>query len=161
MIRKYFGAGLVAALFATTAMAGVEKVASVEVTADISAIQNEKAAAYWGNLAEDLKAAIITRIGDRIGEKGAVITIDIREVELANAFERALNSADAVLVGQVIVNDETDHGNDAAYELSVTLGGTPLVPSADGTITLSTTDTPQAYSILINLFADQVIERMK
>ena len=54
--------------------AGVEKVASVDVTTDLSAIENEKAAAYWANLEKDLEAAIGLRIQDKTAwtyEKGA------------------------------------------------------------------------------------------
>ncbi len=117
---KSVTAGVLAATLAATAvtpaLAAVERVAEVDVTVDLTAIQNEKAAAYWGSLEKDLEAAIGARIADRIAEDGASVLVDIREVELSNAFERQLNLADAVLVGQVNINDKTDNANFDAYD---------------------------------------------
>ena len=149
-----------AALNGTTALAEVEKVAEVKVTADVTAIQNEKAAAYWSNIAADLQNAILTRLVDRVAEDGATITIDLREVELASSFERAINASDAVLVGQVNVSDDKDNTNFNAYELSVSLGTAASV-SADGTAYyFDTLDTPEAYQALVNSFADNVVKRL-
>lgn len=149
-----------AALNGTTALAEVEKVAEVKVTADVTAIQNEKAAAYWSNIAADLQNAILTRLIDRVAEDGATITIDLREVELASSFERAINASDAVLVGQVNVSDDNDNTNFNAYELSVSLGTAASV-SADGTAYyFDTLDTPEAYQALVNSFADNVVKRL-
>ena len=149
-----------AALNGTTALAEVEKVAEVKVTADVTAIQNEKAAAYWSNIAADLQNAILTRLVDRVAEDGATITIDLREVELASSFERAINASDAVLVGQVNVSDDNDITNFNAYELSVSLGTAASV-SADGTAYyFDTLDTPEAYQALVNSFADNVVKRL-
>ena len=149
-----------AALNGTTALAEVEKVAEVKVTADVTAIQNEKAAAYWSNIAADLQNAILTRLIDRVAEDGATITIDLREVELASSFERAINASDAVLVGQVNVSDDNDNTNFNAYELSVSLGTAASV-SADGTAYyFDTLDTPEGYQALVNSFADNVVKRL-
>jgi hypothetical protein len=106
-----------ASLLATSALGAVDRIASVDVTADLTAIGNEKAATYWGNLEKDLEAAIGARVSDRLAEEGAEIKIDIRELELASAFEPELNLGDAVLVGQVNVIDDTDNRNYNAYEL--------------------------------------------
>lgn len=73
------------------AFAAVDTVKEIEVTADLSAIQNADAAAYWGRLEADLEAAIASRLVDRLAEEGAEgarILVDLREVELASAFER-------------------------------------------------------------------------
>ena len=149
------------ALSGTFAIAEVEKVAEVKVTADVTAIQNEKAAAYWSNIAADVQAAILSRLVDRVAEDGATITVDLREVELASSFERAINASDAVLVGQVNVSDDTDNTNFNAYELSVSLGTAASV-SADGTAYyFDTLDTPEAYQALVNSFADNVVKRLE
>ena len=148
------------ALAPVAAFADVDRVAKVEVTADLTAVQNEKAAAYWSNVSTDLENAIVARLVDRIAETGATLSVDIREVELASSFERALNISDAVLVGQVSVTDLTDNSNFEAYELSVSLG-TAQVLSADGqTLTYDSLDTPEAYAALINSFADNVVQRL-
>lgn len=162
MLRfKPLAAALLAASVATSALATVEQVSAVDVTADLSAIQNEKAAAYWANLEKDLEAAIGGRLVGRMGEKGAIIDVDIREVELANAFERELNLADAVLTGLVKIRDEGDHGNDDTYELSVTLQNSNVALAEGQTLMLSATDTPETYQRLVDTFADGVVARLK
>jgi hypothetical protein len=149
-----------AALAGTTSLAAVENIAEVNVTADITAIQNEKAAAYWSNVAADVQNAIVARLVDRIAEGGATINVDLREVELASSFERAVNASDAVLVGQVNVSDLDDNTAFNAYELSISLG-TAATVSADGkAFFYDTLDTPEAYQALVNSFADNVVKRL-
>lgn len=155
---------LAAALSGTVpALAQVDRIARVDVTVDLAAIQNEKAAAYWGQLEADLEAAIGARVADRLveeGGEGAEILVDIREVELSNAFERQLNLADAVLVGQVNVNDQTNNPNYDAYELSVSLETARIIPTEGETVILST-DTQDTYKRLVETFADAVVAKLK
>ena len=161
MFRKSLITFTFAILAGTTALVASDKVSEITVTADLTAVQNEKAAAYWSNVAADLQNAIVARLVDRIAEEGATITVDLREVELAISFERAINASDAVLVGQVNIGDLTDNTNFSAYELSVSLGTAGSV-SADGkTVTYDTLDTPEAYQALINAFADNVVSRLQ
>lgn len=161
MFRKSVIALSMAIFAGTTAFAGVDKVSEVTVTADLTSIQNQKAATYWANIATDLQAAIASRLVDRIAEDGATITVDLREVELASSFERAINASDAVLVGQVNVTDDSDNTNYNAYELSISLGTAASV-SADGkSFFYDTLDTPEAYSALVNSFADNVVKRLE
>lgn len=149
-----------AALAGTSAYAAVEAVSKVTVTADLTAIQNERAAAYWANVTADLENAIVARLIDRIAPEGATVSVDLREVELASSFERALDLSDAVLVGQVNVSDLNNNTNYNAYELSVTLGAARTI-SADGTeVIFDNLDTPEAYQSLISVFADSVVERL-
>lgn len=160
MFRKSLIAVSFALLAGTTALAAVEKISVVTVTADVSAIQNEKAAAYWSNIAADLQGAIAARLVDRAGKEGATITVDLREVELASSFERAINASDAVLVGQVDVDDNSDRSNNNSYQLSISLGIAPSV-SADGqSYFYDALDTPEAYQALVNSFADNVVKRL-
>lgn len=160
MFRNSLIALSVAVLAGTTALAAVDKVSEVTVTADVTAIQNEKAAAYWSNVAADVENAIVTRLVDRIEEGGATINVDLREVELASSFERAINASDAVLVGQVNVSNLNDNTNFNAYELSISLGTAASV-SADGkTFYYDALDTPEAYQALVNSFADNVVMRL-
>ena len=160
MFRKFLIALSFGALAGTTVLAAVEKISEVVVTADLTAVKNEKAAAYWSNVAADVQNAIAARLVDRIADDGAKITVDLREVELASSFERAINASDAVLVGQVNVSDLKDNTNFNAYELSISLGTAASV-SADGqTFYYDTLDTPEAYQALVNSFADNVVKRL-
>ncbi|MDX5403836.1 MAG: hypothetical protein LPJ93_15720, partial [Rhodobacterales bacterium] len=114
---KTLAATALAGVLATSAFGAVEQVAKIDVTTDLTAISNEQAANFWANLETDLENAIASRVTDRLADDGAEILVDIREVELANAFERQLNMADAVLVGQVNIKDDTNNQNYDAYEL--------------------------------------------
>lgn len=160
MFRNSLIALSMAVLAGTTALAAVDKISAVTVTVDVTAIQNEKAAAYWSNVAADLQDAILVRLVDRIADEGATVTVDLGEVELASSFERAIGASDAVLVGQVNVSDANDNSNFKAFELSVSLGTAASV-SADGkTFYYDTLDTPEAYLALVNAFADNVVIRL-
>jgi hypothetical protein len=160
MLRKTYLAIALALLPTTVVLARVDDIAKVTVTADLTAIKNEKAAAYWANISTDLQNAIAARLVDRIKETGATVSVDLREVELGSSFERALELSDAVLVGQVNVSDDTDNRNFNAYELSVSLGTSGML-SADGkTVTYDSLDTPEAYQALVATFADNVVKRL-
>lgn len=154
-------AALMAGTMATTALAAVDKVAKVDVTADLSAIQNETAAKYWSTLETDLEAAITARVTERLADEGASILVDLREVELAGAFERQLNLGDAVLVGQVNITDQTNNSNYDAYELSVSLESAKVAFVDGAAITLVGADTTQTYQRLVETFADEVVSRLK
>ncbi len=160
MFRKSLIALSFAVMAGSMAQAEPEKIAEVNVTADLSAIQNEKAAAYWATLAVDVQGAIIARLVDRIDEDGATIKVDLREVELASSFERAINASDAVLVGQVNVLDAKNNSDLYAYELTISLGTAATVGADGKSVSYDTLDTPEAYMALVNAFADNVVSRL-
>ncbi|MDX5351233.1 MAG: hypothetical protein LPJ95_11115 [Paracoccaceae bacterium] len=157
---KALAATALAGVLATSAFAGVEQVAKIDVTTDLTAISNEQAANFWANLEADLENAISARVTDRLADDGAEILVDIREVELANAFERELNLADAVLVGQVNIKDDTDNQNYDAYELSVSLENAQIIVP-EGAVLVLSTDTTGAYDRLVETFAESVVSRLK
>lgn len=159
------------ALLAAPLLAGVDKVAKIDATVDISAINNAEAATFWANLEADLENAIAARVTERLAAEkvmpddqgridGAQINVDVREVELASAFERELNLGDAVLVGQVTIVDDTDNTNADGYELTVSLENARIVVPEGKTLVLST-DTSEAYIRLVEAFADGVVSRLK
>ncbi|WP_374436830.1 hypothetical protein [Tabrizicola sp.] len=159
------------ALMASPLAAAVDKVAKIDASVDVSAINNAEAATFWANLETDLENAIAARVTDRLAVEevkpdesgridGAQINVDIREVELASAFERELNLGDAVLVGQVTIVDDTDNTNADGYELTVSLeNANVIVP--EGTLVLLSTDTTGAYQRLVEAFADGIVSRLK
>lgn len=151
--------------------AAVDDVVKIDATVDLAAVQNEQAAAYWANLEADIENALAARLTDRLAAKtptpdddgkidGTQIGIDIREVELANAFQRELNLGDAVLVGDVTITDDTDPSNADRYELTVTLENAHVVVPEGKTLVFST-DTGEAYARLVEAFADGVVSRLK
>lgn len=164
-------AAILAALPATGLFAAVDKVAKVDASVDISAVSNAEAAKYWANLEADLENALAERLVDRLAVEevkpddqgrldGAQVLVDIREVELASAFDRELNLGDAVLVGQVTIVDDTDNSNSDGYELTVSLENAQVV-LPEGAMVVLSTDTTGAYTRLVEAFADGVVSRLK
>lgn len=157
---KTLAATAVVAVLSTSAFAAVDKIKTIDVTTELTAIGNEQAATFWANLEADLENAIAARVTERVADTGAEILVDIREVELASAFDRELNLGDAVLVGQVNIKDDTDNSNFDAYELSVSLENARIV-LPEGTFLVLSTDTTGAYNRLVETFADGVVSRLK
>ncbi|TGD66150.1 hypothetical protein EYC08_04480 [Tabrizicola sp. WMC-M-20] len=149
------------ALFlANAAFAQGTLIKEVSVEADITAITNAEAAAYWTNAADDLENAILARLVDRTGEEGSKILIDIDELSLANSFQNQLGLEDAVLVGSVNITSETDNSKFDTYELTVTALNAQAF-AADGMVLEGAfTDTPEYYAALIAAFADGVVSRL-
>jgi hypothetical protein len=171
LLAKKAATAAVIALLATPLAAAVDKVAKIDASVDISAITNAEAATFWANLEADLENAIAARVTERLAAEevkpddqgridGAQINVDIREVELATAFERELNLGDAVLVGQVTVVDDTDNSNSDGYELSVSLENAKVIVP-EGTVVVLSDDSLGAYTRLVEAFADGVISRLK
>lgn len=161
----------VIALLATPLAAAVDKVAKIDASVDVSAINNAEAATFWANLEADLENAIAARVTERLASEevkpddqgridGAQIIVDIREIELATAFERELNLGDAVLVGQVTVVDDTDNSNSDGYELTVSLENAKVIVP-EGTVVVLSDDSLGAYTRLVEAFADGVVSRLK
>ena len=139
----------------------VTLIEEVTVEADITAITNAEAAAYWTNAAGDLENAILARLVDRTGEVGSKIMIDIDELSLANSFQNQLGLEDAVLVGMVNVLNETDGPKSDNYELTVTAQSAQAF-APDGTVLDGAfTDTLEYYAALIAAFADGVVSRLE
>ncbi|WP_435258547.1 hypothetical protein ACSBLW_01850 [Thioclava sp. FR2] len=149
------------ALFVATSSFAATMVKDIDVSADITAIENTKAAAYWADVSTDLEAAIAARLVDQVGETGSEIKIDVNELALTNSFQSSLGLEDAVLVGQVNIVNDSDNTKFDAYELTISAkaasafgpGGLPL----EGAFT----DTPEYYAALIEAFADGVVTRLK
>lgn len=176
--RMTLAASGLAALLSTAAMAEVDEIRDIDVTADLSAVKNEAAAQYWSTLETDLEGAIAMRVTDLIATEGSLegrgataddgavaqegtrVLIDIRDVELTTAFERAMNRGDAVLVGQVTIVDQADNSNADGYELSVSLETAGVIVPEGQTLVLNADDRV-TYHLLVDAFAQAVVDRLK
>jgi lipopolysaccharide export system protein LptA len=67
---------------------------------------------------------------------------------------------DAVLVGQVTIVDDTDNTNADGYELTVSLENAQVVVPEGMTVVFSN-DMTEAYTRLVEVFADGVVSRLK
>lgn len=161
MIRITLAATAVATLFAGASIADEDtRVRDVDVKADISAISNPAAAAYWTNVADDVENAVVARITDRTADDGVKVSIDISEVELANAFENITNVAETKMVGKVNVSSETDNTEFNSYELTVSVDeALPFFPPGT-TVVMISRDTPEYYKAMVEAFADAVVKRL-
>ena len=158
MTRSFFKVAILAAAlgFCSTAQAET-MVKTVDVSIDLAAISNPKAAAYWATVAEDLENAIVARVIDRTDpENGAKISVDISELELASSFEAAMDLAESRLAGQVNITSETDNSDFKSYILTVSFAqAAAFLPAGTDSATL-TWDSPVFYKAMIDAFADAV-----
>ena len=155
---KRFTLTAAAALFATSAIASTE-VQSVEVEADLTAIENSAAASVWKDLSADLETEIAERLVSKIGEDGASIEIEIDSVELANSFSQAVGVADSKLVGDVEI-DAPGLFNKIDYTLTVS-GEQAVAYYPDGTEMADLTVGSEVYyNAMLDAFADNVVSKL-
>lgn len=162
-MTKLFSLPALAFLMASTAAYAQDlpTVKSVEVTVELAAIGNEKAAAYWTAIADDLENAIVARITDQIADDGVDLTVDIEEVSLSNGFDEALGLADTRLAGMISQRSDTDERRSRTYELALDVNqALPMVP-ADVDLAALPTDTRVYYDAMIAAFADEVVKRLE
>jgi hypothetical protein len=161
MFRKTLWPTLAATLLATTVTAqDLTMVREIDVEADLSAIQNPRAASYWTDITNDLENAIVARLTDRIADDGVRVSIDISEVELANTFENLTNIAETRMVGQVNVTSETDNTKFNSYELTLSVEqALPYFPPGT-VVTAITVENRDYYTAMIEGFAQSVVDRL-
>lgn len=135
-------------------------VREVDVTVDMEAIQNEKAAAHWATLADDLENAIVANLVGKTDDKGSKITVDLNELELANSYQAATGIAESRMVGDVIITHDSDNSKFDNYELSVTFAdaGPFFAPGTD--LTKITSDSKEYYDAMISAFADHIVKKL-
>lgn len=137
-----------------------DKVKSVEVEMDITALTNAAAAERFANTATDLQNAILARVVDRTAEEGMEIKIDLSEVELSNSYTDAIGAAETRLVGTVNVSDMNDNTNFNTYELTVNVDQViPFLPEGYEVATM-TASSDEFYTAMIDAFADGVVRRL-
>ncbi|MEI4472496.1 hypothetical protein [Frigidibacter sp. MR17.24] len=134
------------------------EVREVEVEIDMSSIKNSEAAKVWSNAAADLQNAIVARVADRAAEDGVRVNVDIDEIALSNAYERALGVGETKLSGRVNVSSETDNTKFATYDLMVGFDKAYVPAGTD--VAVLTMDSPQYYEAMVNMFADHVVAKL-
>lgn len=157
-----FTAPILLSFFLATA-AGAEQsemIKEITVEMDLAAVVNPAAAERFGTLATDLQGAIAARLVDRIADEGRVLSVDISEAELSNAFTEAAGLADTKLVGEVHIEDENDKGNFNTYTLTVTVENARAFFPADIDEATLTASSDAFYASLISAFADEVAKRI-
>ncbi|MEI4484931.1 hypothetical protein V8J36_01920 [Frigidibacter sp. MR17.14] len=134
------------------------QVKEVEVEIDMSSIKNPEAAKVWSNAAADLQNAIVARVADRSDKDGVRVNVDIDELALSNAYERALGVGETKLAGRVNVSSENDNTKFATYDLMVGFDKAYVPAGTD--VAVLTMDSPAYYQAMVNMFADRVVEKL-
>lgn len=159
MFRTFYIGSLAALAISTAAYAATVK--SVDVAVELDAIGNEKAAAYWTSIADDLENAIVAKITDMVDDNGVEVKIDLEEVSLASGFEERLGLADTRLVGDVTMTHATDNTRFGAYQLAVDVNSVmPILPEGTDIVTVPA-DSRVFYDAMIESFAQGVVDRLK
>ncbi|WP_264212510.1 hypothetical protein [Leisingera thetidis] len=153
---------LVAAM-ATAAAAG-PMVSEIDVTADLSAIENFKAAEVWTSLEADLETALAERlvgqIADENAEETAEIHVEIDSVALASNFEQALGVGEWMLKGDVDIN-MPDASKDMRYDLTVSADQVNAYYPAGTDPAMVSVDSEIFYNAIIEAFAGNVASKLK
>lgn len=156
------------ALAATAALSGaafaegLPTVKEIDVTVDIDAIGNARAAEYWKTLEPDLEAAILSHLAGRVADDGATVAVDISEVELASGFAEAAGLEQSMLKG--MVQQEKKTTPDAifdTYDLTVDYSMVAASLGEGFNPAASAEDAHRAYTVLVDTFADHVVKNLK
>lgn len=135
-------------------------VKEIDVDVDLTAIANVAAAEHFGTIDSDLKAALMSRLVDRIAEDGVTIGIDLSEVELSNFFEQEYDTAETRLVGQVNVTNKTQNTDFSSYELVIRVNDLGALAGAEARDLTLLQSSDEYYDMMIGAFADVVVRRL-
>lgn len=163
MLRHSLFAGTVGITLALGSMALAQEprsYKSVDVVAELAAVSNPAAAAYWGTLEQDLEAAIAARLGDRIGTEGTDIEIDIEEMELSSGFTEQMGLADTRLSGQVRLRDDEDRSAHETFNLTVDVNQVRPLLAPDVDLAALQVDPKVFYDAMIAAYASAVVDRL-
>jgi hypothetical protein len=161
MTRTFLIPALLGAVFAMPVAAqDLAKIGEIDVTVELTALENAEAAAYWKNLEADLEGAIAAQLTDRLGDAGMKISVDVSEVELASAFEVAAGLDQSMLRGQINVTDVNDNSNFNSFDLAVSMEQATVFIPEGVDVTVLTPTSAEVYSALVTSFAQEISTRI-
>ncbi len=146
-------------LMSTTAIARDLMFNDVDVTADLTVIEDTEAAAFWNTLETDLESRLLALLADQIDENGARLVVNVESFAVEEPLA-PFTVENAALSGRVHVVDLSNNANFESFELSVRLEGLS-VQNADGAEVLATDIAPDmVYSTLVDSFAERIVDRI-
>lgn len=153
---------LVASL--ATAAGASTLVQDIEVTADVSALQNREAVAVWSDLETDLETAIAAELVNQIApedsEEAAEIEIEIDTVSLASWLDTEMGIADSTLVGDVKI-DMPGTQDDQRYTLTVSAEQATVYYPEGTNVTVLNATSGEFYTAMVDAFAHNVAEKLQ
>lgn len=133
-----------------------QTISEITVDTDLSAIGNAQAVTYWGRLSTDLQTALATRLVGDISPSGAVLSVDVDELSLANSYSSQFDQ-NSTLSGQVTL---TDRRGQQLSSYTVTATSSQALASATRAEAAITPGSSEFYAALVRAFAagvDQTI----
>jgi len=154
------------ALVATmaTAAGASTMVQDIDVTADVSALENRDAVSVWGALETDLETALAAKLVDQIASEGAEdaadIDIEIDTLALASSLETEMGVANSVLEGDVSV-DLPGSQYDQRYSLTVRAEQAHVHYPQGTDVSVLNVGSEVFYTAMVDAFAAHVAEKLK
>ncbi|MEM8579057.1 MAG: hypothetical protein AAGF60_14505 [Pseudomonadota bacterium] len=159
-MKRY--ASIAALIAATTASAalGQTAVEEVDVTADVTVIENIEAAQAWSGVEADLETAIAERLVGQLEERGARILIDLDTLSLANSFEQSVGIGEHELSGDVTIR-VPGIANNENYTLTVSAEQATAFFPEDMTFDTVAVDSDLFYRAMVDAFAENVVGKVQ
>lgn len=132
-------------------------ISAIDVNTDLGSIGNAESVRYWQSLDEDLEAALAAAYLGRIDPAGAIISVDVDEISLANAFSTQFQGEDARLTGQVVVTDPVSGESSGVYNVAASASQAQSLLVGTGVTTVSPTS-DEFYAAVVEAFARGVVQ---
>jgi hypothetical protein len=135
-------------------------VASVDVEADVSVVENQTALTQWPTLAEDLRAAIAEEVFPETSPEGLEVSVRITSLSLDGSYVLGDDGRFNTMEGVVVVKrpDEPQSAEGMQIRLMST-SDTTITSSAD--VFVIPPSPEDFYNAMILAFANSVGEKVK
>lgn len=136
-----------------------QQVSEIKIIADLHSIGNRQAVNYWSTLGTDLKAALASEFVADISPSGAVLTVDVDELSLANAYTSKFAGENSTLRGLASLNK--DGKLVASYNVTASSSqALQYMPPQKAGVVVSP-DSADFYAALVSAFAHGVYEAVQ
>ena len=135
------------------------QVSEINVNADLSSIGNRQAVSYWSTLGTDLKAAIASEFVNDIDPGGAVLTVDVDELSLANAYSAKFQGENSVLRGTATLSKGGT--TLASYKVTASSSQAMAYLPAQDKDTVISPSSADFYAALVSAFARGVFDAVQ
>ncbi len=136
-------------------------VSDVRVSADLTAVSTQQAAAVWGGLERDLSSAIASQFVGQTSPEGWIVSVDVDEIALSGLLASQLGADDARLSGAVTLVDPTTGEAARTYNVSASANqAAALLPPGTDAVAVSPSSA-EFYQAVLSAFATGVAETVR
>lgn len=139
-------------------VAGPPMISEITVSTDLQSIGNAEAVSYWQGLSSDLETALAAEFVNNISPTGAIMTVDVDEISLANSYT-ATTGDNARLTGTVVLTEPGAREEViSTYNVSATSNEAAalIVPAEGTTVTTISPTSTEFYASVVAAFAQGV-----